>query len=459
MGLVFLLFLLAAPVFAQQRAKPRLGILPFSGGVGGDGETIATLFSFQPEILGAFTVVPRTSAVNAIVAEQSFQQAGYTDSDTIAQLGRQLNADFVVSGHIRKLGDRNLVITTIINVETFEQLAGDYREYKTIEEIPTLLSVISKIVIDASRQDTSKQPKLAIAPFNVANNGVDVRDAEVLAQILSIEISNSGKYIVLPRTTTIQAALKELEIQNSGVTSEEGAKALGQAINAEYVLSAEVRSLGAMNMFTASILHLEDGSQLAGGYRNYRVIVDGLQLMAELAHTLTGTEPGSISKEQGSGAPDKKKPPKEKPPRSARAARLTSLGVSAGTTFTTPLVTGTVHTTLALFPYTFIELGADIGFLCEDPDVEYWSAYPFAHFAIFAPFAQKGGWYIGAGLGYMFGEYVFNKDIAKINIFAIDFTTGFVLGDVLIISDTLRVDTDFATASNKVSLGFIYRFK
>jgi hypothetical protein len=68
--LSFTVLLLAccAAVFAQ--AKLRLGILPFTGGMGGDGETIATLFSFQEDIRDAFTVVPRTSAVNALVAEQ-----------------------------------------------------------------------------------------------------------------------------------------------------------------------------------------------------------------------------------------------------------------------------------------------------------------------------------------------------------------------------------------------------
>jgi len=73
-------------VFSQTR--PRLGILPFTGATGEDGETIATLLSIQPEILNAFTVVPRTGAVNAILAEQRFQLTGYTDSDTIAGIGR-----------------------------------------------------------------------------------------------------------------------------------------------------------------------------------------------------------------------------------------------------------------------------------------------------------------------------------------------------------------------------------
>ena len=36
------------PVFSQ--TKPRLAILPFTGGVGEDGETIAELFSFDRDL-------------------------------------------------------------------------------------------------------------------------------------------------------------------------------------------------------------------------------------------------------------------------------------------------------------------------------------------------------------------------------------------------------------------------
>ena len=55
--------------------------------------------------MGLSDVVSRTGAVNALVAERNFQTAGYTDSDTIAGLGRMLNTDYVVSGHIRRLGN------------------------------------------------------------------------------------------------------------------------------------------------------------------------------------------------------------------------------------------------------------------------------------------------------------------------------------------------------------------
>jgi TolB-like protein len=447
--LFFLLLMMIWTMAIFGQAKPRLGILPFAGGAGGDGETVATLFSLQSDIQGAFTVVPRTSAVNALVAEQDFQMSGYTDSDTIARIGHMLNADFVVSGHIRRLGDRNLVITTIVGVETFEQMAGDYREYRAIEEIPSLLPHITRKMIDAARRDTSKLPKLAVAPFHIANEGVNERDAEVLAQILSIEIVNTGRYAVLPRTSTMQAAMRELNFQMSGYTSEEGAKALGRAINAEYVLSTEARSLGSINMFIAQILHVEDGSLLAGDSRNYRIVEDGMRLMPELA-LLLADKAGATAR---IGARNRER---------ARAAmledstKLWSVGASAGTSFAAPWVIGTARGTLAPWRHTFFDIGLDAGFITQIEGAGYWSLYPFVHFNYYRPLG-KSGWYAGGGVGFMIGEYTFDDLKVPRNTFAVDVTTGFLFFDFLDISYTLR--TNFTSANNKAAVGYVYRFK
>jgi TolB-like protein len=441
---VLLLVICGFTAFSQ--TKPRLGILPFVGGSSSDGETVATLFSFQPDIQAAFTVVPRTSAVNALIAEQNFQMAGYTDSDTVARIGRILNADYVVSGHIRRLGQSNLIIATIIDVETFEQLAGDYREYQTIEEVRALLPLITNHLIAATQQDTSSLPKLAVAPFNIANKDANLQDAEVLAQILAIEISNTGKYAVLPRTTTMQAALTELEYQLQGYTAEEGAKALGQAINAEFVLFAEVRSLGSMNMFSAQILHVEDGSLLTGNVMDYRVIDDGIRVMAELALLLTSSEPVSPnihSVKPVSGTEN--------------TARLWTIGLSVGTSFAPPFVIATVNTTLAPFNYSFLEIGCDFGFISGVDDVSYHSFYLFVHYAFFYPFTKTGGWYAGVGGGWMLANYNYPTGEVQTNIFAMDFITGVNIGDMLNISYTLR--TNFNRVSHKMLVGYTYRFK
>jgi formylglycine-generating enzyme required for sulfatase activity/TolB-like protein len=287
--LLFLPLVFLSPARAQE--LPRLAILPFTGGNGEDGETIGMLLSYEPDIANAFTVVPRTSAIDSIMREQEFQRSGLTDTDTISVFGKQLNADFVVAGHIQQFGNHNLILINIINVETFQQISGDYQEYADIEDVRSLLPDMARKLVSAIRLDTADLPGLAVLPFNIPS-GVNIQDAELLAQLLATDIANSGKYAVLPRTQTIETALAEQEIQRSGITDPNSIKAIGQATNARYVLSGTVRSLGTTNMFMASILNIERASLERGNQIEYKDITDGLRLMAELSYLLTGIRAG-----------------------------------------------------------------------------------------------------------------------------------------------------------------------
>ena len=79
------------------------------------------------------------------------------------------------------------------------------------------------------------------------------------------------------------------------------------------------------------------------------------------------------------------------------------MGVSAGTSFSAPWFIGTVQGTLAPFRYSFLEIGLDFGFLSGAADVEYFSLYPFVHYAFYMPVSfTKGGWYAGLGAGIVY---------------------------------------------------------
>ena len=302
---LFALFATFALAQATAQARPVLAILPFTGGTGGDGETIASLLSFEPAITGAFTVVPRTAALNALFEEHRFQLAGLTDADTIAEIGRMLNARFVLSGSIRRVGERNLVIATIIDAQTFEQVAGYYLTYGSIEEVRPELPFMARSMAATAFRDTAGLPNLAVLPLNIA--GISVDEAETLAMILAIEIGNAGGFTVLPRTSAIESALAEHGFGMLGFTTEEGRAALGRAFNAQYVLSAGASSLGAINMFTAQILNLRDGSQRAGASRDYRAITEGVDLMFDLARFMDCPNGGLVRVQSGSflmGSPE-----------------------------------------------------------------------------------------------------------------------------------------------------------
>jgi len=145
-------------------------------------------------------------------------------------------------------------------------------------------------------------------------------------------------------------------------------------------------------------------------------------------------------------------------------AHLWTVGVSVGTAFTRPWIIGTVHGTIAPIKHAFLELGGDFGFISGAKEVtSYYAIYPFGHVAFFMPFTfsaplDKGGWYIGAGGSYMLSYYKISEGAKHYNIFAIDATAGVNLLNMIDVSYTLRVKPDFKAASNKLSVGYVYRF-
>lgn len=263
-----------AHIPVEVRARPRLAILPFYGGVSEEGDTVAMIFSHQPALLDAFIVLPRTAAFDTIIRYYGAELTGLTDSDAIARIGRQLDAHYVLSGSIRRLGGRNLLIATLVNVETFEQVAGYYQTYDTIADVPLVLPSMAQGLVDSALRRGERHESLAIIPFR-HGAGIDPHDAYTLTQILAIELINAGRYAILPRTSAIQAALAG------------GDAAAGRAINADFVLSGTITRLGDINLFAAQVIHVTDGSLLVGDNRNYQVIADGIGLMPYMAIYLT----------------------------------------------------------------------------------------------------------------------------------------------------------------------------
>ena len=137
--------------------------------------------------------------------------------------------------------------------------------------------------------------------------------------------------------------------------------------------------------------------------------------------------------------------------------RLWSIGASAGTGFAAPWLTGTFRGTIAPFDNLFLEIGIDLGMLSGIGGVKYHSLFPYAHYSLFLPFAEKFGWHIGAGGGYLRTAAGAPNDIHVNNYFAAIAVTGFCLLDIFNVSYTLQ--TNFKNVASKVSLGYAYRFK
>jgi hypothetical protein len=285
---ILLALVCTGTLFSQQDI---LAVLPFSGGASGEGDTVAELFSGDDGLMRRFGILPRTALSNSIISEFSFQQtSGMTNVDTIAALGVQLGAKYIMSGSITALGTQKLLVVTITKIETIQQVAGAYLPYNRIEDLRGQISSLVKTMLPLVDVNWDSLPKLALAQVSM-EGAADTHTADTLAQILSISLLRTKTYSIYPRTSTIEQVQREYKTQHSGMTADRQAAKLGYGVNPEYVLSVVARKLGVENMFNASIIELVSGVQ-EGPLQSERYVslADGMQAMEIIAVGLSGQQ-------------------------------------------------------------------------------------------------------------------------------------------------------------------------
>jgi len=283
---------------ANMQGRPSLGIWPFSGIDEAIGGELAHLLSNEPAFWEIFYVPARDRGqIELLFLEHDFQLEDITDPYSMARIGEILNANHVLFGDVRRLGDINLVIATIVNVQTLEQVTGYYRIYQNVGDIIDFFPSMAQSMVQQWRErDGVERESLAITSF-AHHPGVSPDDAYTLTQILAIEIIRRGTFAVLSRTSALEAAMTELDFQMDeySITTDEGMSRMGLASNADYVLDSRILQIADRNIFFAGRLSLGDGIVIPGHRIDYQHITDGITdritgnrgmgmgLMAELA--------------------------------------------------------------------------------------------------------------------------------------------------------------------------------
>lgn len=138
-----MLLVVMSLTFAQD--KPTVVIVPFDS-VGIDKEELNVLFEvFTSEFagLGIARVVDRNS-FDKIRAQHSFQDSDWSDSDKIAQLGKALNANMVVTGQLLLFKGKLIATFRILDVNTVEIVATTTEQVSDTNELFDKLKDIAK---------------------------------------------------------------------------------------------------------------------------------------------------------------------------------------------------------------------------------------------------------------------------------------------------------------------------
>jgi hypothetical protein len=163
-------------------------------------------------------------------------------------------------------------------------------------------------------------------------------------------------------------------------------------------------------------------------------------------------------------------PPPAKPasavtkPPSVPTPQFWSIGALLGTTFYAPAFTITLQGTLAPFPYSFFEIGADFGLglgmsaanYSALNDVSYYSFYPYLHGNLIKAWTNKFHTYAGLGAGVMLATYEASGRITQHPVVVgMDVVLGMLLWNCNI-NVTLR--TNFEAVSMRLAAGYSIRF-
>jgi TolB-like protein len=326
--------------------------------------------------------------------------------------------------------------------------------------IHTALTNTSRFIIDRLPAGST----VVVLNFQSAHEHL----SDYIIDELIMHLANDRSLVVVDRQN-MDTIRQEMNLQASGDVSDESAQAIGRMLGAQTIISGAITQMGSVYRLRVRAIAVETAAIQA--VQNINIMMD------ETLAALTGT-PFTRSARAAPQQRPAREPAPAREPRPVREreevendARFATLGIAVGTTFAAPLAVATVTATIAPFRHSFLEIGCDVGVFTEEETVELISIFPFVHYAVFMPFKNKGGWYAGVGVGYMLSFYTFFEEFSHydgnshmssdafsilIEPFAVSFTAVVIIVDALNISYTLR--TDFENASNKLSVGYTYRF-
>jgi hypothetical protein len=263
---------------APVRLEPkRLAVLPVIGIDEYLAETVAWHLANEGVINSNFNVVPITPQIRKnVVSEESYS--------AIYNAGEDIQADYIMASFARRVGCENVFIMVVLNSKTREQLAGDFRKYLDVQEIPALFPAMTKKIINVMRKKNGGAPKLSIELMATPPGSAFKNDAAVLTQLFAIVMANANIYSIFPRTENIDAVILDYETLRTSARKIFVNK--DSVTAAQFVLSSKIDVFNSQNQVLAEIIDIGNNVLRRGAYINFDIIEDVPDLLGRLSSGL-----------------------------------------------------------------------------------------------------------------------------------------------------------------------------
>jgi len=318
-------------------SQPTVAVLDFdaNGIPEYEVETLVERLRSELPNTGAVRLVDRKMLEN-ILKEQGLQQSGCTTDECAAQIGELLGAQFMISGSIGKLENTFTVDMKMVSVST-----GAAERAKSVNfeggvgglliEMQILAWEIVGLDVPKSlmlQRAGTEDEKVTVAVMDFDPRGISLLEAQTLTDRFSTEISNTGKAILVARSTVLEVMEDQGYDTSGGCTSEECAAEVGALLGVKYMINGAIGKLGETFTIDAKMFEVATGAAARTKNATYTGNIDGLITEIEiLAWEMMGLKaPKSLlAKRQGTLVTQSEKP-KTKFGAALRSALVPGLG-------------------------------------------------------------------------------------------------------------------------------------
>lgn len=139
-----------SPVFAQDSLKNKIAILPFEyNGIDPVSiQTAESILHLEINKLSKLKIIPGSTV------RENISKIDFTDNDKIAEAGKLIDADEVLTCNLAALGEKIIVQYSLLDVSTGRKLLVDQLTALNVEDLEVVMKRVAKSVVE---QETSKK--------------------------------------------------------------------------------------------------------------------------------------------------------------------------------------------------------------------------------------------------------------------------------------------------------------
>ena len=299
-AIIFLLIVL--PIVIPAQSRPTVAVLDFDArGISSfEAATLTDRLSTELGNTEAITLIERKQ-LDRIMEEQGLQQSGCTTNDCVAEVGKLLGAQYMISGSINKIGDTFTIDAKMFSVETGVNVKTVSKTHKG--RIDELIPMMEQIAWELVGLDKRKMETVAVLDFG--GRGISQLEAGTLTDRFTSALGKTEAVLIVARQE-MDEILKEQGFQQvEGCATVECAAEVGALIGVKNIINGSVGKVGETYTIDAQMVAVATGATIKTVNKTYAGKVDGLIIEIEMmAWDIVGLDPpADLIRRQRQGTP------------------------------------------------------------------------------------------------------------------------------------------------------------